>query len=218
VNADSRARRAGARAEAADLGFTHRSEPGTSGDTLLLLHGTGGDEQDLIPLGRRIAPHANLLSPRGKELENGMPRFFRRLALGVFDEANLVERAGELGRFVRAAAERHGFDPARVRAFGYSNGANMAAALLLLDGPLLSGAALLRAVLPLTPQPLPDLAGKPVLIAAGRHDPYAPIERVEALADRLARAGAVVDLRWTESGHAPESAEIDSIAAWLANR
>lgn len=201
----------------ADLGFAHRFEPGTAGDTLLLLHGTGGDEQDLIPLGRQVAPRSNLLSPRGKELENGMPRFFRRLDIGVFDEANLVLRARELAQFVRAAAERYAFDPARVRAFGYSNGANMAAALLLLDGPLLSGAALLRAVLPLTPPEPPDLTGTPVLIAAGRRDPYAPIERVDALADQLTRAGASVDLRWTEGGHAPESAEIDSIAAWLAH-
>ena len=199
-----------------DLGFIHRFEPGSSGDTLLLLHGTGGDERDLIPLGRQIAPHANLLSPRGQELENGMPRFFRRVAMGVFDEANLVQRAGEMGRFVRSAAKRYRFDPARVRAFGYSNGANMAAALLLLDGPLLAGAALLRAILPLTPPQLPDLAGKPVLIAAGRRDPYAAIERVEALADRLTRSGAAVDLRWTEGGHEPEGAEIDSIAEWLA--
>jgi phospholipase/carboxylesterase len=201
-----------------DLGFIHRFEPGSSGDTLLLLHGTGGDERDLLPLGRRIAPRANLLSPRGQELENGMPRFFRRVAMGVFDEANLTQRAGELGRFVRSAAKRYRFDPARLRAFGYSNGANMAAALLLLDGPLLAGAALLRAVLPLTPPQLPDLAGKPVLIVAGRRDPYAPIDRVEGLADRLTRAGAAVDLRWTDGGHEPESAEIDSIAEWLASQ
>jgi predicted esterase len=201
-----------------DLGFIHRFIPGSSGDTLLILHGTGGDEGDLVPLGRRIAPHANLLSPRGQELENGMPRFFRRVAMGIFDEANLVQRAGELGRFVRAAARRYGFDPARVRAFGYSNGANMAAALLLLDGSLLAGAALLRAVLPLEPPQLPDLTSKPVLIAAGRRDPYAPVDRVEALADRLTRAGAAVDLRWTDGGHAPDSAEIDSIAGWLARR
>ena len=198
-----------------ELGFIHRFEPGSNGDTLLLLHGTGGDESDLIPMGRRVAPRANLLSPRGPVLENGMPRFFRRLEVGVFDEADLVRRVGDLGAFVRAAAERYGFDPARVRALGYSNGANTAAALLLLDPALLAGAALLRALLPLEPPRPPDLASKEVLIAAGRRDPYAPIERVEALAERLRQAGARVDLRWTAGGHELAPAEIDAVAEWL---
>jgi len=198
-----------------ELGFIHRFEPGSNGDTLLLLHGTGGDESDLIPMGRRVAPRANLLSPRGPVLENGMPRFFRRLEVGVFDEADLVRRVGDLGAFVRAAAERYGFDPARVRALGYSNGANTAAALLLLDPALLAGAALLRALLPLEPPRPPDLARKEVLIAAGRRDPYAPIERVEALAERLRQAGARVDLRWTAGGHELAPAEIDAVAEWL---
>lgn len=211
MKADPSTQRAGR-----DLGFIHEFEPGATGETLLLLHGTGGDEQDLIPIGRRVAPQANLLSPRGQVLENGMPRFFRRSAIGVFDEADLVRRAGDLGRFVRAAAERYGFDPAKVRALGYSNGANTAAALLLLDPALLSGAALLRAVLPLEPPSPPNLTRKPVLLAAGRGDPYAPVERVEALADRLTRAGAEVDLRWTDAGHALLPAEIDQVAEWLA--
>ena len=213
MKADPSAQRAGK-----DLGFVHHFEPGASGETLLLLHGTGGDERDLIPIGQRVAPRANLLSPRGQVLENGMPRFFKRTAVGVFDEADLARRAGDLGRFVRAAAERYGFDPAKVRALGYSNGANTAAALLLLDPSLLSGAALLRAILPLEPPLPPDLTGKPVLMAAGRQDPYAPIERVEALADRLTRAGAKVDLRWTDAGHALLPAEIDEVAEWFAPR
>jgi predicted esterase len=209
---DSPARGAGSD----DLGFIHRLEPGSSGETILLLHGTGGDENDLLGLGRSVAPNASLLSPRGQVLENGMPRFFRRLDVGVFDEADLILRAGDLGRFVRAAAKRYSFDPARVRALGYSNGANMAAALLLLDPELLAGGALLRAVLPLTPDRPPDLSGKSVLIAAGRRDPYAAIERVEALADQLRRVGASVDLRWTEGGHELDSDEIDGVAEWLA--
>lgn len=196
--------------------LVHRFEPGSSGDTLLVLHGTGGDENDLIPLAQRVAQNDNLLSPRGPVLENGMPRFFRRLDIGVFDEEDLVRRAGDLGRFVRAAADRYGFDPARVRALGYSNGANMAAALLLLDPALLSGAALLRAVLPITPPRPPLLSGKSVFIAAGRRDPYSSIERVEALATRLREAGAAVDLRWSERGHELEPVEIDQTAAWLA--
>lgn len=196
--------------------LVHRFEPGSSGDTLLVLHGTGGDENDLIPLAQRVAQNDNLLSPRGPVLENGMPRFFRRLDIGVFDEEDLVRRAGDLGRFVRAAADRYGFDPARVRALGYSNGANMAAALLLLDPALLSGAALLRAVLPIIPPRPPLLSGKSVFIAAGRRDPYSSIERVEALATRLREAGAAVDLRWSERGHELEPVEIDQTAAWLA--
>ncbi len=213
MNADSSARRAGA----GDLAFTHRFEAGASGDTLLLLHGTGGDENDLISLGQLAAPRDNLLSPRGQALENGMPRFFRRLDIGVFDEADLTRRADELGEFVRAAGKRYGFDLARVRALGYSNGANMAAALLLLDPGLLAGAALLRAILPLEPPRAPDLTGKQALIAAGRNDPYASVERVEALRDRLTLAGASVSLRWTEGGHALEPREIQAVAQWLGS-
>jgi predicted esterase len=198
-----------------DLGFIHRFQPGSSGDTLLVLHGTGGDENDLLPLAREIAPRDNLLSPRGQVLEDGMPRFFRRLDIGVFDEEDLTRRALDLGRFVRAAAGRYGFDPSRVRALGYSNGANTAAALLLLDPDLLSGAALLRALLPLTPPQPPDLSGKSVFIAAGRRDPYAPVERVEALKTRLHEAGADVDLRWSDRGHELAPGEIDQAAAWL---
>jgi len=198
-----------------NLGFIHRFEPGSSGDTLLVLHGTGGDENDLVPLAQRVAPRDNLLSPRGQVLEQGMPRFFRRLDIGVFDEEDLTRRALDLGRFVRAAADRYGFDPARVRALGYSNGANMAAALLLLDPGLLSGAALLRAVLPLTPPRPLRLSGTSVLIAAGRSDPYAPVERVEALASRLREAGATVDLRWSDRGHELAPEEIDATADWL---
>jgi phospholipase/carboxylesterase len=198
------------------LGFIHRFARGANGETLLVLHGTGGDEEGLLPLARKIAPGANLLAPRGQVLESGMPRFFRRTAVGVFDEKDLVRRVGDLGRFVRAAAEHYGFDPARVRALGYSNGANTAAALLLLDSSLLTGAVLLRAILPIEPPSPPDLAGAHVLMLGGRVDPYAPIERVEALADRLTRAGAAVDLRWTEAGHELQPEEIGSAAEWFS--
>jgi len=199
----------------AGLTMIHRFEPGSSRETVLLLHGTGGDENDLVGLGREIAPDANLLSPRGQVLENGMPRFFRRIREGVFDEDDLVRRAADLDRFVRDATLHYLLDPARIRAFGYSNGANMAAALLLLHPTLLSGAALLRAVLPLEPPTPPQLQGKPVLILAGRNDPYAPQKRVKDLATRLEAAGAKVDLRWSEGGHAPEPTEIDDVAQWL---
>lgn len=197
------------------LTMIHRFDPGDSLETVLLLHGTGGDENNLIELGREIAPDANLLSPRGQVLENGMPRFFRRIREGVFDEADLVRRATDLDRFVRDATQRYSLDPSKIRAFGYSNGANMAAALLLLHPTLLAGAALLRAVLPLEPPATPNLEGKPVLALAGRNDPFAPTKRVQDLADRLQTAGARVDLRWSDGGHAPEPAELDDLAEWF---
>lgn len=196
--------------------FVHRYLPGSTGGTLLVLHGTGGDENDLLPLARELAPGAHLLAPRGRVLEHGMPRFFRRLAVGVFDEDDLRLRAGELAGFLGAAAGRYGFDPRRVHALGYSNGANMAAALLLLHPDSLAGAALLRAVEPLVPATPPRLDGKPVRIAAGRRDPYAPAARVEALATRLTGAGADVELAWTEAGHGLEPAELDATGDWLA--
>ena len=125
--------------------------------TLLVLHGTGGDEHDLLPLGRAIAPGATLLSPRGKVLEHGKPRFFRRLAEGVFDVDDLKRRAAELGDFVGAAAAPYGFDTSRLTAVGFSNGANIASALLLLRPEVLSRAVLFRAMVPLEPDPLPGV-------------------------------------------------------------
>ena len=187
------ARRAGAarRRAVTDLGFVHRFARGSSAATLLLLHGTGGDESDLLPLGRELAPQANLLSPRGQVLEHGMPRFFRRLAMGVFDEEDLRRRAARARRLRTARRpSEYGLDARRIYALGYSNGANIAAALLLLHPAALAGGALLRPVLPLEPEAAPDLAGKPVLLAAGRDDPYAPHDRVEALADWLRRGEA----------------------------
>ena len=196
--------------------FVHRFLPGSTGGTLLVLHGTGGDENDLLPLAREVAPGAHLLAPRGRVLEHGMPRFFRRLAVGVFDEADLRLRAGELAGFLLEAASRYGFDPLRVQALGYSNGANMAAALLLLHPEALSGAVLWRAVEPLVPETPPRLAGKPVLLAAGRRDPYAPAARVEALVQRLRSAGADVELTWSDAGHGLEPAELAAAGEWLA--
>jgi phospholipase/carboxylesterase len=198
------------------VNFVHRFAAGTSSATLLLLHGTGGNEHDLVPLGRELAPTANLLSPRGQVLEQGMPRFFRRLATGVFDEADLVRRAGDLAAFVEAAAATYGLDASRIYALGYSNGANIAAAVLLLHGSALAGAVLLRPVLPVEPPSRPDLTGKPVLISAGRQDPYSPAARVDALADRLTQAGAKVDLRWQEGGHQLTPTELDVARNWLA--
>lgn len=160
-----------------ELDFIHHFVPGVAGSerVLLLLHGTGGDESDLIPLGRDLDPTAALLSPRGKVLENGMPRFFRRFAEGVFDEKDVVRRAHELADFVLAAADKYSFELSRLTAVGYSNGANIAAAMMLLRPEVLPSAVLLRAMLPLSNPPVPDLAGKRVLLSAGETDPIIPL-------------------------------------------
>ncbi len=157
------------------MDFIHRFLPapsGTSKRTLLLLHGTGGNENDMISLGRDLDPAAALLSPRGKVLENGMPRFFRRLAEGVFDEEDVIRRAHELADFVVAAAVRYEFDPKRVTAVGYSNGANIAAAILLLRSEVLASAVLFRAMVPLVPSTLPNLADARVLLSSGERGSY----------------------------------------------
>lgn len=206
--------------EAGTVGAIHRYVPGPapSAPTLLVLHGTGADENDLLPLAREILPAANLLAPRGPVLEHGMPRFFRRLAMGVFDLEDLARRTAELAAFVRAAAERYGFDPARVWALGYSNGANIAASLMLTDGEALAGAVLLRPMLPFEPERPPGLAGRAVYIAAGRRDPYASVESVEALARYLRRAGAEVELAWIDGGHGLEGEEIAAAKRWMEAR
>jgi len=184
------------------LELVHKFVPASGSDlTVLLLHGTGGDENDLLPIGRGLAPGAALLSPRGPVNENGMARFFRRFGEGVFDEADIRVRAVELARFVRGAAEEYHFDPARVAALGYSNGANIAAAELLLEPTVLSGAVLLRATQPLEADPPPTLPGTPVLILAGQHDPILPAAGTQKLARSLAAAGASVELRWHNLGH-----------------
>src|SRR5438093_4095070 len=132
--------------------FIHQLVPGNSKRTLLLLHGTGGNERDLIPLGHDLDPNASLLSPRGKVLENGMPRFFRRLAEGVFDLEDLQKRTHELADFVVSAAEHYKIDIKHIVAVGYSNGANIAASILLLRPEVLSAAVLFRAMVPLVPE------------------------------------------------------------------
>jgi phospholipase/carboxylesterase len=198
-------------------GFVHRFEPGRDGASpLLLLHGTGGDETDLLPLGRSVAPGAPLLSPRGAVLENGMPRFFRRLAEGVFDEADLRRRAEDLAGFVAAARRAYGL--AAPVALGFSNGANVAAALLMLRPGVLAGAALLRPMSPFEAPPRPDLAGTPVLILSGLADPIVPARDAERLAGDLAASGASVDHRVLPAGHGLSRADLDLVQAWLAGR
>src|SRR5881398_1863825 len=174
--------------------FLHEFVPGNSNRTLLLLHGTGGNERDLIPLGRELDPNAALISPRGKVLENGMPRFFRRLAEGVFDQEDLAHRTDELAAFIDEASVKYAFDRTRVVAVGFSNGANIAASLLLRRGAVLRGAALLSAMVPFQPEQTPDLKGVTVFIGAGRRDPIVGASQVEELGALLRGGGAAVSL------------------------
>src|SRR5215470_6327901 len=198
-------------------GFTHVYRPGTEGaPVLLLLHGTGGDEHDLLPLGPMLAPDAALLSPRGQVLERGMPRFFRRLAEGVFDLDDLRQRTHALADFVGAAAAHYHFDAKRVVAVGFSNGANIAASVLLLRPGVLAGAILFSPMPPLDPDPAPDLTGTQVFIGAGRLDAVARPEQAERLAGMLRAAHADVTIHWTHGGHGIDGGEIDAARAWLA--
>jgi predicted esterase len=197
-------------------GFHHRFEPSRGkGPTLLLLHGTGGDETDLLPLGRSLAPGAALLAPRGRVLENGMARFFRRLSERVFDVPDLKRRAEELGDFVEAAVERYDLDRSRIAAVGFSNGANIAGGLLLVRPRLLRAAVLFRPMIPFQPEEPPRLDGVEVLLLAGRLDPLSPPPGVERLARLLREAGARVDLAWDQGGHALEPAAADAARDWL---
>ena len=201
-----------------DLGFTHRFVPGEvePGPTLLLLHGTGGNEEDLIPLGQELAPGTAILSPRGKVSEYGAPRFFRRLAEGVFDQEDLLFRTHELAGFVEAASNEYGFDLSKVVAVGYSNGANVAASTILLHPGLLRAAVLFRAMVPFEPEVMPDLSGMPVFMASGRRDQMIPADDSQRLADILSEAGADVDLRWHDTGHGLTYEEVGEAKEWLS--
>ncbi len=200
--------------------FVYRFLPGRAGSpvTLLLLHGTGGNEDDMIPVGRELSPEAALLSPRGKVLERGMPRFFRRLAEGVFDLEDLVARTHELAGFVEAASASDGFDPQTVFAVGFSNGANIAASLLLLHPRLLRGAILFRPMVPFIPPTPPDLSGTPVFIGAGQADPLVAPAETERLATLLRTAGAPVTLNWAPAGHHLTADELAAARTWLSSR
>jgi predicted esterase len=201
----------------AELGFAHVFEPGTSGWTLLLLHGTGGDEHDLLELGRRLAPGAALLSPRGKVSENGALRFFRRLAVGRLDIPDLLTRTDELAEFVAAAASAYDFDLRRVVALGFSNGANTAASLLLRRPEVLRGAALLRPMLPYEPDRTPALRGTDVLVAAGEGDPYSSAEQTARLVDVLRDGGATVTVHTAPgAGHHLTRDDLAEAARWMA--
>jgi phospholipase/carboxylesterase len=199
-----------------DLGFVHRFIPGQSSRTLLLLHGTGGNEDNLLELGRAIDPAAALLSPRGKVLENGAPRFFRRLAEGVFDEADVVHRAKELSAFIKAAIQTYEIDASHLVAVGYSNGANIAAAMLMLGVSPFNRAILVRAMVPLSDMSaIPDLSSARIQILAGKFDPIAAPAIVGTLAGLLRKAGAEVAVQIQPCGHELTSEDVLAAREWL---
>jgi phospholipase/carboxylesterase len=204
------------------LGFIHKFIPSEESSkdhdslTILLLHGTGGDENDLIPIARVLQiPNASILSPRGKVLENGMPRFFRRLSEGVFDIEDLKFRTNELADFVLAASKTYDFDLKRLMAIGYSNGANICASMLLLRPEILSIAILFRPMVPLVPEPLPNLSKKRVFISAGLHDPIVASYQTKDLIDLLTRSGADVSVQWQNSGHELTQRDIAAAREWI---
>jgi predicted esterase len=202
-----------------DLSFIHRFVPAedqASGETLLVLHGTGGNENDLVGIGQTIAPGAAILSPRGKVLENGAPRFFKRLAEGVFDPKEVRSRAEELARFIRVAITKYGLDASRIYALGYSNGANIASTVMFIQPELLQGAVLFRPMLVYEPEEMADLSGAGVFISAGRIDPIVPVKSVEQLADLFESSHAEVTLKWQSAGHNLVPSEVREASDWLA--
>jgi phospholipase/carboxylesterase len=202
-----------------DLGFIHRFVPAedkTSAEMLVVLHGTGGDENDLIGIGQAIAPGAAILSPRGNVLENGAPRFFKRLAEGVFDPKEVRSRGEEVARFIRAAISKYALNPARIFALGYSNGANVASTVMFVEPGLLQGAILFRPMLVFEPDERPNLSGAGVFVSAGRMDPIVPVKSVERLVELFEASRAEVTLKWQLAGHNLLPSEVREAADWLA--
>jgi predicted esterase len=201
-----------------ELGFIHIYEPPSdpAAPILLLLHGTGGNEQDLLSFAEILAPTAGVISPRGKVLERGMPRFFRRLAEGVFDVEDLKFRTGELADFLVSATEQYGFDARRLVAVGFSNGANIAASLLLLRPEVLRTAVLFRAMVPLVPDPMPSRATTRVLLSNGRYDALVSRDETERLAQLFRQTGAQVTLVWQAAGHELTDGDVTAAREWLA--
>jgi phospholipase/carboxylesterase len=183
---------------------------------LLLLHGTGGNEEDLLPLADMISPQSSVLSVRGNVLENGMPRFFRRLSEGVFDEEDLIFRTKELYDFIEESAKKYDFNRENVVAVGYSNGANIAGSLLFHYENSLKGAILHHPMVPRRGIKLPDLINMPVFIGAGKNDPICPAEETEELDKLLSEAGAVVHVKWEMMGHQLSRSEVLDAADWFA--
>ncbi len=202
-----------------DLGFIHKfiPSPQESPVTLLLLHGTGGSEDDMIPIAQEILPDASILSPRGKILEGGMPRFFKRLAEGVFDLNDLEFRTNELANFVKDASQEYKFGLKGLVAIGFSNGANIAASMLFLRPECIAGGVLFRPMVPLRPNKIPDLSSKSVLISSGQFDTVVPHAEVEELRDMLKKAGANVEVHWNAANHGLTEREVQTAGSWLRN-
>lgn len=203
-----------------DLDFIHRfvspnSNAKESELTLLLLHGTGGNEDDLISLGKELAPNASILSVRGKVLENGMPRFFRRLEEGVFDMEDLKIRTDELAEFIVKSSSAYMFDAESVIAVGYSNGANIAASLLLRRPEVLAGAILFRAMVPFIPTVMPDLSKKSIILLEGLYDPIVSKAEAESLLEIFSKTQSSVTLKWQNSGHNLTQEDIVAAKKWL---
>ena len=186
--------------------------------TLLLLHGTGGNEDDLIPFGQMLSPSASLLSPRGKILENGMPRFFKRLSEGVFDMDDLKFRTKELANFIKEASIAYNFDLNKMIVVGFSNGANIAASLLLSNPEIIKDAILFRAMVPFTPESPPNLSGKEILLSAGVFDPIVSKNQTESLLNILQKSNAIVTLKWQQSGHNLTENDILVSKEWLSEK
>jgi predicted esterase len=203
-----------------DLGFGHTFVPAEkpNSPTLLLLHGTGGDERDLLGLGRELWPGAALLGVRGKVLENGMPRFFRRFAEGVFDVDDLKTRTNELAEFIDTAAEHYGFSKRHLVAVGYSNGANIAASLIFLHPHYLAAGVFFRAQVPFTPDLVGNFSELSVFLAGGMRDPIVPRDQTEQLAAILESGGADVSMFWHHGGHELGEDDIDAARTWLRDK
>ena len=197
--------------------FVHLYRPSETGSkrVLLLLHGTGGDENSLVPIAPIVDASAGVLSVRGKVLENGAPRFFRRLAEGVFDLVDLHARTQELADFIAAASLEYQFDLNNLIAIGYSNGANIAVSLLLSYPDALAGAILIRAMVPFEPESLNDLRQKRIFLSEGKNDPIVPIEQGTRLQELFQERGADVSLLWNDVDHRMTRAELDVIKDWL---
>ena len=180
------------------------------------MHGTGGNEDDLIAMGHILYPNAALISPRGKVLEHDMPRFFRRLAEGVFDIEDLKFRTQELAKFVYDASLKYSFDLSKTIAVGFSNGANIATSLLLLYPQVIAGAILFRPMVPFVPDSLPDLSEKRVISLSGQYDSIVSQKQAEDLFLLLKNSGAEIEIHWQASGHEITQSDIDTSKKWLS--
>lgn len=180
----------------------------------LLLHGTGGTEEDLIPLARTINPQASILSVRGNVSENGMNRFFRRLAMGVFDEEDLESRTKELYQFVNEAAVEYEFDRKNVVALGYSNGANIAASMLYFFNDAYRAALLLHPMVPFHNRDMVELNQLPIFIGAGTNDPICPPDETHGLTNKIEAKNGNVTTFWGNAGHSLTKDEVEHALSW----